>query len=235
MKSNRLNEAFSNLATPLIADACLRIGVTPRVAPQGICPVVPGTHVAGRVLPVRHYGSVDIFLEAMMNAGKGDILVIDNERRTNEGCIGDLTVLEAEASGLGGMMVWGCHRDTEELLKIGFPVFSYGICPAGPQRLDRVHADALVSAIVGDFQVTNDDMVFADTDGVVFAPLKQAEELMDAAQQIWETERRQVKAIKSGETLKDQLKFEDYLKKRSSDSTYTFRKHLRIIGGEIEE
>jgi regulator of RNase E activity RraA len=26
----------------------------------------------------------------------------------DEGCIGDLTVLEAKASGLGGIIVWGC-------------------------------------------------------------------------------------------------------------------------------
>jgi regulator of RNase E activity RraA len=45
-------------------------------------------HIAGRVLPVRHYGSVDIFLEAMGTAQRGDILVIDNQGRMDEGCIG---------------------------------------------------------------------------------------------------------------------------------------------------
>ncbi len=57
------------------------------------------------MLPVQHYGSVDIFLEAMGNAEQGDILVIDNGRRDDEGCIGDLTVLEAKAQGLRGMIV----------------------------------------------------------------------------------------------------------------------------------
>ncbi|MGZ5504448.1 MAG: RraA family protein, partial [Chthoniobacterales bacterium] len=40
---------------------------------------------------------------------------------------------------------------------------------------------------------------------------------------------------KSGETLRSQLQFADYLKKRASDSSYTLRQHLRRRGGAIEE
>lgn len=36
------NEPFSHLSTPLIADACLRLGVPLRVAPPGIHPLVSG-------------------------------------------------------------------------------------------------------------------------------------------------------------------------------------------------
>ena len=53
--------------------------------------------IAGRALPAKHFGSVDIFLEAMMSAEQGDVLVIDNNGRADEGCIGDLTTLEARA------------------------------------------------------------------------------------------------------------------------------------------
>ena len=97
MDSKTLKEAFFDLSTPLITDACMKLDVFMRVAPIGIKPLVPGWKIAGRVLPVRHSGSVDIFLEAMADAAPGDILTIDNAARRHEGCVGDLTVLEAWA------------------------------------------------------------------------------------------------------------------------------------------
>jgi 4-hydroxy-4-methyl-2-oxoglutarate aldolase len=51
-------EAFTDLSTPLLADACARCGVPLRAAHPRIRPVVAGQQIAGRVLPVRHYGSV---------------------------------------------------------------------------------------------------------------------------------------------------------------------------------
>lgn len=98
MFNNRLiADAFSNLSTPLIADACLRVKVLLRVAPAGIRPLLQGMRVVGRVLPARHRGSVDIFLEVMKKALPGDVLVVDNDGRSDESCIGDLTVIEARA------------------------------------------------------------------------------------------------------------------------------------------
>jgi regulator of RNase E activity RraA len=93
-------EAFADLSTALLADACVRAAVPVRAAPPGIRAVVPGHRVAGRALPVRHYGSVDMFLEVFGAAGQGDVLVIDNGGRMDEACVGDLAVLEAEAAGL---------------------------------------------------------------------------------------------------------------------------------------
>jgi len=213
----------------------MRLGMTVRLAPSGIKPITVGSRLAGRVLPARHYGSVDVFLEAMLNAQEGDVLVIDNRGRVDEGCIGDLTALEAMAHGLSGMAVWGLHRDTEELRRIGLPVFSYGRCPSGPQRLDPREADALTSAHFGKEEVTSGDVAFADDDGLVFVEMDRIEEVLNAAAAIRHTERRQAEAIRSGNKLSDQLKFDEYLTRRESDPSYTFRAHLRSIGGAIEE
>lgn len=235
MNNQKLHQKFSELSTPLIADACLHLNIPLRVAPMGIHPLTMETHIAGQALPVRHYGSVDIFLEAMGTAQPGDILVIDNQGRLDEGCIGDLTTLEARACELAGIIVWGAHRDTVELHQIGFPVFSYGTYPAGPERLDARDPQALTSARFGDFTVTGDDAVFAAADGVLFASFQQVEEILSTAQSIWKKERRQAEEIQAGNKLRDQLQFEEYLGKRAADNTYSFRQHLRSIGGAIEE
>src|SRR6185503_2765384 len=235
MDNQTLMSRFSDLSTPLIADACLRLNIPLRVAPAGIHPLIIESHIAGRALPAIHYGSVDVFLEAMGMAQAGDILVIDNGARTDEGCIGDLTTLEAQACGLAGIIVWGIHRDTAELLQIGFPVFSYGSCPAGPQRLDPREEDALTKIRFGEFTVTNEDVIFADTDGVLFVSAQQVDEIFATAYSIWQTERKQAERIKAGKKLRDQLRFDAYITKRSNDSTLTFRQYLRSIGGAIEE
>ena len=235
MNNQQLNAAFSKLSTPLVADACLRLKMPLRLAPSGIQPLTIESHISGQALPVRHYGSVDVFLEAMGTAQPGDILVIDNQGRRDEGCIGDLTALEAQACGLVGIVVWGCHRDTIELRQIGCPVFSYGSYPAGPQRLDPREPEALSSARFADLTVTGEDVVFADADGVLFAPALGAEQIILTAQSIWQKERRQAQEIQSGRKLREQLQFDEYLCRRSADTTYTFRQHLRAIGGAIEE
>jgi regulator of RNase E activity RraA len=178
---------------------------------------------------------VDVFLEAMESSQPGDVLVIDNGGRTDEGCIGDLTALEANASDLAGIVVWGTHRDTPELREIGLPIFSYGSCPSGPQRLDCRSADALQVVRFDAFEVTKNDVVFADDDGCIFVSAKSVDQVLRAARDIWQVERRQASRIKAGETLRQQLVFVDYLKKRSANPAYTFRQHLRDIGGAIEE
>jgi len=227
-------EKFAELSSPLVADACVRCDVPLRVAPAGIAAVVGG-RIAGRALPARHYGSVDVFLEALSRAEQQDVLVVDNGGRTDEACIGDLVVLEAQAAGLGGLVVWGLHRDSPELAEIGLPVFSYGSCPAGPVRLDEREPAALASARFGAFTVTAADIVLADPDGVLFVPADKAAELLAVAREIGLTEREQARRIRAGHTLRRQTAFADYLERRTAEPSYTFRQHLRRTGGAIEE
>ena len=226
----------AGLSTAVVADACVRVGLPPRAAPAGVRPVVPGCPlVAGRALPARHHGSVDVFLEAYGSAAAGDVLVVDNGGRVDEACVGDLTVLEAQAAGVAGLVVWGLHRDTAELVEIGVPVFSYGSLPLGPLRVDPREPDSLRAARFGPHVVTVDDVVLADDDGVLFVPADRWEEVLGTARAIFETERDQARLNRDGRTLREQTRFAEYLRRREADPGYSFRQHLRRVGGAIEE
>jgi regulator of RNase E activity RraA len=235
MEPDAVRQRFAALTTAHVADACIRAGVPVRCAPALVRAAVPGTRLAGRACPARHAGSVDVFLEALETAAPGDVLVVDNGGRLDEACVGDLVALEAQAAGLAGMVIWGLHRDTAEIREIGLPVFSMGAIPGGPLRLDARPGDALESAAVGDWLVRRADLVLGDDDGVLFVPAARAEEVFALAGQIRDTERRQAGRIRSGVSLRSQVRFGAYLEQRRQTPALTFRDHLRTVGGAIEE
>lgn len=235
MDHDELRRAFATVTTDHLADACVRAEVPLRCAPPPMRAVVAGARMAGRVLPARHSGSVDIFLEALEGAEPGDVLVVDNGGRQDEACVGDLIALEAQAAGLDGIVIWGLHRDTTDIRALNLPVFSMGAVPNGPRRVDPRADDALGSAIFGDFSVTAQDVVLGDEDGVLFLPEARAEEVFEVAETIRDTELLQAERIHEGETLRDQMQFEAYLIQREQDPSLTFRAHLRAIGAAIEE
>jgi regulator of RNase E activity RraA len=234
MNPLELQRTYLDLTTAHVADAIMRLGIPVRQAPASIRPVWGDTHLVGRVQPARHYGSVDVFLEALEHAEPADVLVVDNAGRDDEACVGDLITLEVRHAGLGGIIIWGLHRDTRELRTLRLPVFSQGAIPAGPQRLDPQEPDALSSAHVGDNLVTRDDVVLADDDGVLFFPRDRAADIAELASTIRDTERHQAARMNLGDSFRDQARFSDYLTARDQLGT-TFRQHLRSIGGAIEE
>ena len=233
MDHPELQRRFGALTTAHLADACLRARVPLRCAL--LHAVTPGSRVAGRVAPARHVGSVDIFLEVLEGIGPGHVLVVDNGGRLDEACVGDLVVLEAQAAAVEGIVIWGLHRDTADIRAIRLPVFSLGAIPAGPQRLDARPPDALASAAAGECTVTGADLVLGDDDGVLFVPAARAAELFTIAEAIRDTERRQADQIRAGVPLRRQLQFDRYLARREQTPSLSFRDHLRVVGGAIEE
>ena len=234
MDHEDIRQRFAALTTAHLADACIRAQTPVRCAPALLHAVVPGSRLAGRVIPARHAGSVDIFLEALQGAAPGDVLVVDNGGRLDESCVGDLVVLEAHRAGLGGIVIWGLHRDTAEIRAIGLPVISLGAIPAGPQRLDRRPDGALECAAVGDWTVDREDLVLADDDGVLFVPLAAAPDVFTLAETIRNTEGRQAERMRGGVSLRQQVQFDAFLAERQKTPSLTFRDHLREVGGAIE-
>ena len=220
--------------TPFIADGCAVLKLPIRLGPAHLRSIRGDVRVVGRACPARHAGSTDVFLEGIAAASPGDVLVIDNGGRLDEGCIGDLVAGEAHVAGLAGIVVWGAHRDTAAIEAIGIPVWSLGTCPAGPQELRTRSPHALQAASVGHVTVTRDDVVFADPDGVIVVAESDLARVVEAARDIATREQGQSARLLSGERLRDQLQLDAYIARRAADPTYTFREHLKALGGAIE-
>jgi regulator of RNase E activity RraA len=228
-----LRQRFETLTTAHIADACVRAELPVRCL--GLRAVTAGDKIAGRVLPARHAGSVDVFLEAFESAAAGDVLVVDNGAQLDHACVGDLIVQEAQTAGLSGVAIWGLHRDTADVRAIGLPVFSLGSLPNGPLRVEDRPADALTSARMGEWVVDSSDVIFGDDDGVTFVPASAVEDVVTLAEGIRDKERRQADRVRAGRTLRSQFGFAEFLAQRGENPSLTFREHLRRIGGAVEE
>src|SRR6478735_8593572 len=217
--------------TPFIADACVQLSLPVRVGPLGLKGIVAGTKVCGPARPARHAGSTDVFLEAIASSHKGDVLVIDNGGRTDEGCIGDLVVGEAVMSGIAGTICWGTHRDTGAILAMNARVWSLGTCPNGPLELRRRVTTALTAANLGPVTVTLEDFVFADDDGAVVIASSDLDRIVETAKDIAAREGAQAARLLNGELLRTQLDLDGYVARRESDPNHTFRDHLKSFGG----
>lgn len=227
--SNSVAERFGKLATPHIADACVRLDEVFQLL-IGVHAVIPSAAVGGRVFAVKHCGSVDVFLEAFEQVQAGDVLVIDDNGRFDQGCIGDLTVLEAQLAGVAAFVVWGSVRDVPELRQIGLPIYALGRCPAGPLAVTARSG----APRIGEFQIQTGDYAFADDNGVVVVRSERMDAIFDVAEKIAATESTQAELVRQGISLRSQLGFADYLAKREQDPGYTLREHLRHTGGAIE-
>jgi regulator of RNase E activity RraA len=220
-------------STANIADACLRLGIA-YSAISRLRPANANCTFSGRARPVRHFGSVDVFLEAIAMSEPGDVLVVDNDGRDDEGCVGDLVTLEAAMAKLAAIVIWGRHRDTPDLPAIPIALFSLGSCPSGPRRLDPPSDDRFDFARIGSLTVSRDDQIIGDSDGLVILPHDRFADAVREALEIRKVEAAQAERMRGGQSLRQQLDWDAYLKRRSAEPSLTFRRHLAERGGAVE-
>ncbi|MHB1172810.1 MAG: RraA family protein [Lacisediminihabitans sp.] len=221
------------LSTAAIADASVRLGIAVRSAPTSLKSLIPGTAFSGPARPITHLGSVDVILETIDDAPAGGVLIVDNSGRDDEACVGDLIVLEAQLAGVSGIVVWGRHRDSAQLLHIGLPLHSLGAYSFGPRRIPPA-GQAMRTAYLDGAAVTEEDHVIGDDDGILFLGPDRRDELLAMAARIQETEAAQAQRMRAGVSLRLQLDFTGYRQRQAADPSLTLRQHLRERGNSIE-
>jgi 4-hydroxy-4-methyl-2-oxoglutarate aldolase len=103
----------------------------------------------------------------------GDVIVIDADGIPDTGFIGSNNALGWIARGAAGVVTNGGCRDTDELIKEQVPVYSKKISRGiRPGRLELESTQQPVS--VGGVFVRPGDLIVADGDGVIVAPIEVA-------------------------------------------------------------
>lgn len=102
---------------------------------------------------------------------------------------GDLNANLAVRSGAVGAVIDGATRDTADVRALGLPVF------ARNQTCDDIKYEGTVKAMnrpimIGDIRICNDDVVFADQDGIVVIPRSLWPAIEDAAWDVLSNEAR---------------------------------------------
>ena len=151
-----------------------------------------------RYVPCGHpAGSVGDFID---DVGEGDVVVIDNDGRTDCTVWGDIMTQYAGIRKIGATVIDGVCRDVAKALGDGYPMFTRGrFMRTGKDRVEVAAVNAPVS--IGTARVVARDIVVADANGVVVVPRSRAQEVAETARRIEETESRIREQIAAGKTL----------------------------------
>jgi 4-hydroxy-4-methyl-2-oxoglutarate aldolase len=213
-------ERLAKLDTCAVSDALDSLalkGATWGIGPLWQCPRIVGRAVtmkikpAGLQQPTQHLGTAPI--EA---AKPGDIIVIDNGGQLQFSCWGGLLALSAKLKGLSGVVIDGACRDIDEARELSFPVYARGVVPMTARG--RIVQESFNQEIqFGGVQCHPGDLVIADGSGVVIIPGEKEEDVVTAAEGIFQKEQEMAAGIRKGHSgleMLEKLGYEQMLNKK---------------------
>ncbi|RQS62918.1 RraA family protein [Burkholderia sp. Bp8963] len=195
---------FAGLDTPGVSDALDKLGLHGQAL--GIAPLADYPHpVVGPAYTVRYVpssvpaGTVGDFIDGV---AEGDVIVIDNDGRTDCTVWGDIMTQYAGLRGIAATVIDGVCRDVNKALGDGYPLFTAGrFMRTGKDRVQVESVNTTVS--IGTVRVASRDIVVADANGVVIVPRARAREVAETARQIEAIESSIRERIAAGATLRD--------------------------------
>ena len=193
---------FTGLDTPGVSDAMDKLGLPGQCL--GIAPLDNYTSVVvGPAFTVKYApattpaGTVGDFID---DVAEGDVVVIDNNGRTDCTVWGDIMTQYSGARKIAGTVIDGVCRDVTKALGDRYPLFTKGRFMRTGK--DRVQVEAVnVPVSIGTARVSARDIIVADANGVVAVPRDRAREVAATARQIEAVEADIRAQIAQGKTL----------------------------------
>jgi len=194
------SERALSFGTATLHEAAGRSGALP----ARLRPVFPEARLAGPALPVLVPVGDNLWIHrALYQAEPGAVLVVAATAADEFGYWGEILSEAALARRLGGLVIDGGVRDTVELRRVGFPVFSAAVCIKGTLK-DAAGPGAIGRPVsLGGVRVAPGDLIVGDADGVVCLPADRVDEVLAASQARLDKEADVIKRLRAGETSLD--------------------------------
>lgn len=209
--------ARKELFTALVGDSLDRMGLLHQFLPQGVKPLAPGMTVIGRAMPVLEAdvfeecgdgaanalmsGPFGLMFEALDSLKPGEVYICSGAS-PRYALWGGLMSTRAMKCGAAGAVVDGFSRDTPEILRLGFPVFSLGTYAQDQGPRGKV-MDYRVPIEFGGVRVEPGDIVYGDIDGTLVVPKAAVGEAFARAIDKARGEKNVLKALQDGMTTVD--------------------------------
>lgn len=145
-------------------------------------------------------GGAHILTEVVAGSGPQDVLVVDNDGRSDVSTWGGILSLGAVQRGLRGVVVDGACRDVAESRDLGFAIYARGVTPATARGRLRQRSAGEPVRIAGRI-VCEGDLVIADDSGLAVVPLHRAAEVIAEAEAIARREAAIAAEVRAGASL----------------------------------
>jgi len=144
-------------------------------------------------------------LDAIDNSPAGSVYVMVLEDGADYAGIGGLMATAMKYRGFAGAVIDASVRDTPQIRKLQFPVFSRGVAPSTTINHYRVTGVNVPVTCAG-VRVTPGDIITADEDGVAVVPIARAPEVLKKSQELDDTEHRMLPFIEKYRSIKEAVK-----------------------------
>jgi regulator of RNase E activity RraA len=202
----------SELFTAVVGDCMDTLGLTHQFLPPQIRPLAPDMVILGRAMTVleadcfEHVSSTELnpvlakpfglMLEALDDLKPGEVYVCTGSS-PRYALWGELMSTRAMNLRAAGAVLDGYTRDTNGILQLGFPTFSYGSYAQDQGPRGKV-IDYRIPIQMGGVTIHVGDIVFGDVDGVCIVPASAEHDVFTQALEKARGEKLVKKAIEEG-------------------------------------
>jgi 4-hydroxy-4-methyl-2-oxoglutarate aldolase len=164
--------------------------------------LIPNSRVAGPARTVLCGQGDNLMVHACIeHIQPGEVLVLTMPKPQPVALIGELLVTQVQVRGAAAILIDASVRDVEELVQMGFPIWTRYIRVRGATKTEIGQLNGPVSA--GGTQIQSGDVVILDADGAVCVRPERLDDVLTQSEARFEREARTRARLEAGEMSYD--------------------------------